>query len=136
MPEVEKLLAFQDEELAVTDLQVQTCTGMAAAGGASFTTQVDIPLEQLAFPADLYYVLAIRFQEQWVDFVVISREHLNDLRVNQDVGLEYSDENTGKRFLRLTLSFTKDNVACSGKSFQRYRNAWELLPPLRPPKVQ
>ncbi len=130
IPEVDRILAFQDEEPGVTEIQVLTCKGVAGKEEVRYTAQVHVPLEQLKLPSDLYYVFAIRAKEAWSDFIIISREQLDSLRV-KDVGTEYVKEDDGKEYLTLTFTFSKDDVRTSGESFQAYRNVWTILPPLR-----
>ena len=73
---------------------------------------------------------AVRLMGRWVDFLVIGRHRLNSLRVTEDMGTEYTDKKTNKAYLKLTFSFTPDDVTCSGKSLHDSRNAWTVLPPL------
>jgi hypothetical protein len=136
LPEVDvgrDLFAFQDEEAGVTHIQVKTA-GQARAlrTEGAYSAQIDVPLEQLNLPdvPPLYYLFAMRLRGRWADFIIISRDVLRALRVAQDVGSEYTGTD-GKAFLKLRFQFRPDGVTCSGTSFQAYRNAWEMLPPLR-----
>jgi hypothetical protein len=137
IPEVDvgkDLFAFQDEEEGVTHIQVKTAgkTQPLATEGI-YRAQIDVPLDQLKMTGPpLYYVFAIRLKGKWMAFLVIERSRLNGLRIERDVGTEYEDKRTNKRYLKLTFSFTTDNVTSSGESFQEYRDAWTSLPPLRP----
>jgi hypothetical protein len=142
IPEVDvgrDLFAFQDEEAEVTHIQVKTA-GKAKALKAEgcYSAQIDIPLDQQKLPDDppLYYVFAMRLKGRWVDFIIIGRDRLNTLRLEKDVGTMYTDNRTNKAHLKLTFSFTTDNVTCSGESFTNHRNAWTTLPPLQPAEGQ
>jgi hypothetical protein len=126
---VDRILAFQDDEPGITEIQVLTCSGVAGEDEAVYTALLDVPLNPLKWPGDFYYVFAMRVRERWADFLVISRARLDTLRVN-DVGTEYVNEADNTSYLRLAFSFGKDDVTCSGQSFQRYRDAWTSLPPL------
>jgi hypothetical protein len=140
IPEVDvgrDLFAFQDDEEGVTHIQVKTAgKAKPLAENGSYSAQIDVPLEQLKItgPA-LYYIFAIRLQGKWTAFLIIERNRLNALRVEKDIGTEYEHPRTKKRYLKLTFSFSRDNVMCSGESFQQYRNAWNSLPPLQPKHV-
>jgi hypothetical protein len=115
---------------------VKTAKARSLAADGSFSAQLDVPLDQLKVPGPaLYYVFAVRLKGQWAAFLVIERTRLNALRVEKDVGTEYEDKRTRKTYLKLTFSFTRDGVTCSGEDFQEYRNAWVKLPPLRPRTV-
>jgi hypothetical protein len=140
IPEVDvgrDLFAFQDEEEGVTHIQVKTAgKAKSLTEEGSYSAQIDVPLDQLKMtgPA-LYYVFGIRLKRTWTAFIVIERDRLNALRVEKDIGTEYEDKRTKKRFLKLTFSFTTDTVTCSGESFQEHRNAWTSLPPLHPEEL-
>jgi len=141
IPEVDvgrDLFAFQDDEEGVTHIQVKTAgKAKSLANEGSYSAQIDVPLDQLKMTGPpLYYVFAIRLTGKWVAFVVIERDRLNTLRVEKDIGTEYENKTTKKTYLKLTFSFTTDNVTCSGESFQEYRDAWNSLPPLKPKEVQ
>jgi hypothetical protein len=138
VPEVDvgrDLFAFLDEEAGVTHLQVKTA-GKPTAGkeDGSYSAQIDVPLDQLNAPDDppLYYAFAMRVKGRWADFLLIGRERLNSLRLEKDLGTKYTDKRTGKAFLKLLFSFSRQDVRCGGESLQDYRNAWSILPPLSP----
>jgi hypothetical protein len=130
--EIDKLLAFQDEEPGFTHIRVKGCDGVAASEAGTYTAELELPLAELKLPADLFYVFPFHFQGRCVDFIVISRERLNDLRLNNDIGSEYVDEHTGAQYLRLGFSVSKQNVPCGREDFAQFRNAWTSLPPLIP----
>jgi hypothetical protein len=82
IPEVDvgrDLFAFQDDEEGVTHIQVKTAgKAKALAEGASYSAQIDVPLEQLKSTGPvLYYVFAIRLQNKWTAFIIIERSRLN-----------------------------------------------------------
>jgi hypothetical protein len=128
--EIDKILAFQDEEPGFTHIRVKGGNGTAAGEPGTYTAEVELPLAELKFLSDLFYVFRLHFEDQCVDFVVISRERLDYLRLNKDVGSEYVDENTGTQYLKLVFSLSKETVRCGGEDFGDYRNAWTSLPPL------
>jgi hypothetical protein len=142
IPEVDvgrDVFAFLDEEEGTTHIQVKTAgKPKAVKEDGSYTAQIDVPLAQLKLTDNppLYYVFAMRLKERWEDFIIIRRDRLNTLRLEKDIGSEYTDKKTGKEYLKLTFLFSKDDLTCSGESFREYRNAWTLLPPLRPAAAQ
>ena len=133
--EIDKLIAFQDEEPGFTQIRVKGSDGVAAAEGGTYTAELELPLVELKLPSDLFYVFPLHFQGACVDFIVISRARLNDLRLNKDVGSEYVDEKTGTQYLKLRFSVGNQNVTCAGEDLARFRNAWTSLPPLSPGPV-
>jgi len=114
--EVDKVLAFQDEEPGFTQIRVKGGSGMAVDEPDCYTVEVELPLAELKFPSDLFYVFPLRFEGQSVNFVVISRERLDDLRFDKDVGLEHVDQHTGEPYLKLTFSVSKGSVRCGGRT--------------------
>jgi hypothetical protein len=128
--EIDKLLAFQDDEPGFTHIRVKGSNGIAAGEPAAYTAEVELPLEELKFPSALFDVFPFHFQGRCVDFVVISGERLNELRLSRDVGSEHRDENTGRQYLKLAFSVSKERVTCGAEDFTGYRNAWTSLPPL------
>jgi len=130
--EIDKILAFQDEEPGFTHIRVKGSNCIAAGVPGSYTAEVELLLAELKFPSELFYVFPFHFEGRCVDFVVISRERLDALRLNKDVGSEYVDEKTGTQSLKLAFSLSKETVTCNGEDFDDYRNAWTTLPPLAP----
>jgi hypothetical protein len=128
--EIDKILAFQDDESGFTHIRVKPGSGITAVEPGTYTAEAELPLTELKSPSELFYVLPFDVNGRFVDFVVISRARLDDLRLNEDVGLEREDEKTGLQYLKLAFSFSKETVTCDGKDFGDYRNAWTTLPPL------
>jgi hypothetical protein len=127
--EIDKLLAFQDEELGFTHIRVKGSNGVAAGEAGTYTAELELQLAELKLPSDLFYVFPFHFEGRHLDFIVISRQRLDELRLNKDIGSEYVDE-TGTQYLKLTFSCSKATVTCGGEEFDAYRNAWMSLPPL------
>jgi hypothetical protein len=76
---------------------VNGSNGIAAGEPGTYTAEVELPLAELKFPSDLIYVFPFQFEGRCVDFVVISRERLDDLRLNKDVGSEYVSHRVRRR---------------------------------------
>jgi hypothetical protein len=70
---------------------------------------------------ELHYVLALRHDELWRQFVVLRRDQLEALH---DDGL--GSEAQGH--IVLQLSFTDADVQCNGVSLQEFRNNWSSWP--------
>jgi hypothetical protein len=86
-------------------------------------------LKQLERPdkPPLYYVLAVRLEGHFVDFLVIGRAQLNDCwNGPRRFGTRDREGN-----LVLTMQF-RDRVVCGEVDLTDCRNAWDILPPLRP----
>jgi len=132
LAEVDKLLAFQDEEPGVTHIRVKPGSGIAGADPGSYAAELKVSPEELKLPSDLYYVFPLSLNGKWLDFIIISRERLDYLRFNKDVGREQIDAATGKEYLKLTFSVSKRDVTCDGVEFNDYRDAWKNLPSVVP----
>jgi hypothetical protein len=89
----------------------------------------------------LFYALAIRLGNRWESFIVISRTKLQELWNN---GLGSENEKSGN--LELYIRFRPDaaeeeeaqheqelRALCGNLDLTDYVNAWESLPPLKPP---
>lgn len=129
IPEVdegEDVLAFVLDEPDVTRIQVKTATAKRLKQKGKYAARVSVPLAQVeAEPlTPLHYVFAIRLEDRWSDFVILSRDELSDL--NQFYGVGYINQKAGE--LQLYLSFSPTSLTCSGQDLQPYRNAWDRLP--------
>ncbi len=133
VPEVDvgkDVLAFLDTKPDVTGVQVKStdCNQLKAPG--AFSGMIDVPLTQLVFGGDLYYVFVFGYDGEWVEYIIISREKLHDLRVKEGIGTEYAKGK--KKHLKFTFTFReagkKACVRCGGVLFNDYRNSWNTLP--------
>jgi hypothetical protein len=138
VPEVDvgwDVLAFLETKPDVTSLQVKStdCERLQTPG--AFRGWIEVPLSQLMFGGNLYYVFAFGLNGEWVDYLIISRASLNDLRVNQGIGSERTRRK--KSYVKFTFSFRKTGketgVRCGKVAFNDYRNAWAKLP--NPPQA-
>jgi hypothetical protein len=135
VPEVdegEDVFAFLSGEPQVTRMQVKTANAEPLKEQGRYAARVSVPLAQLEAEerARLHYVFAVRLGDRWADFVIISRADL--LRLSKSVG--YVNTRAGE--LQLHLSFGPGTLVCSGRDFQPYRNAWQLLPVFDPASRQ
>jgi hypothetical protein len=136
IPEVDvgqDVFAFRDDEDVIARIQVKTAHAKPKAAG-KYTAQISIPLDQLNHPTDtpeLYYVFAVRLKGRWADFLIIERDRLKTLRAEKTLGTVYATQD-GKAHLKLDFTFAEGTVTCGRESLQDYRNAWSILPPLKP----
>jgi hypothetical protein len=72
----------------------------------SYRGQIDAPLAQLTSKENLHYVFAFDLDGTWVDYLIISRETLDDLRVNAGIGSQYLK---GDKF-HIKLGFTFETI--------------------------
>jgi hypothetical protein len=131
IPEIdvgEDLFAFQDGRVEVDRLQIKTARAKAFRDGTGYSAEFSVPLQQLRAPdrPPLFYVLAVRLEEKWTDFLIISRWKLWAL--TEDEGVGYVHE--AAQEFRLRLSFRSTTVNAGAFDFTPYRNRWELLPAL------
>ena len=133
VPEVdegEDVLAFALDDPEVTRIQVKTANAETLKEAGRYSAKVSVPLEQLETRSrmELYYIFAIRIEDRWVDFILITRTLL---RRSSARGVGYFNRRAGE--LQLYLSFGPDDVTCSGQSWQASRNNWSLLPMIAKP---
>ena len=60
--EIDKLLAFQDEEPGFTHIRVKGSNGVAANEVDSYTAELELALAELKLPSDLFYVFPFHFE--------------------------------------------------------------------------
>jgi hypothetical protein len=136
------VFAFRDDREDVARIQVKTAPGVRYKKGKGYHAKFGIPMDQLRRTDDppLFYALAVRLNDGWGSFIVISRANLQEL---WDVGLGSKNEKSGD--LELYIRFRPDEEAAEAENEQKlkahcgkfkltdYINAWESLPPLKPP---
>lgn len=131
VPEIDRgddLFVVQDEKGDFWRIQVKTATAMPMTK-AGYSAQFKISRAQLETPRspDLFYVLVVRHDDRWSDFVVIPRAELLDLHDTHGVG---SPLPKGKEIV-FKLSFRETDVTGRRQSLQAWRNnftAWPSLP--------
>jgi hypothetical protein len=133
VPEVdegEDVFTFVFRDPDVTRIQVKTANAERLKEAGRYAAKVSVPLEQLREQgqAELYYVFAIRLEDRWVDFVILSRTELSEWDRNDGIGYVHQRAQE----LQLYLSFSPESLVCSGRELQLYRNAWVRLPILHP----
>jgi hypothetical protein len=127
MPEVdmgEDIFVVRDWDANLWRIQVKAAVGKGQQKvGGTFK----VPLSQLNKKQDpeLYYVFALYHNGLWREFVVFRRVTLRRLGNAQGLG-----HVAGKDRL-LYLSFTDDDVQCSGVSLRQYRGDWSTWPVIR-----
>jgi hypothetical protein len=125
------VFAFRDDREPVARIQVKTAPGTRYKKGNGYHAKFGVPTDQLirADNPPLFYALAVRLENGWGTYIVISRAMLKALW-NDGCGSE--NEKSGD--LELHIQFRPDeevNKAVCGKfNLSDYLNAWESLPPL------
>ncbi len=80
----------------------------------------------MRFGRDPYYVFVFGLDGEWVEYIIISREALNDVRVKEGIGTTYPKGK--KEHLKFTFTFNEAGVSCGRALFNDYRNSWNNLP--------
>lgn len=135
------VFAFRDDREEVARIQDKTATAKRYKKADGYVADFRLPTDQLRRinTPPLYYALAVRLESGWGGIVVINRAILQELREN-GCGSEIRDP-TGKSELKLYIKFRTGAVAgeqrltafCGDIDLSQYVNAWESLPPLKPP---
>jgi hypothetical protein len=104
-------------------IQVKTAIGKATRYGWSgqfFIAETQLGREK---KPELHYVLALRC-DTWWEFVIVPRMLLSREFVTHRVGTLNND------VITFTVRFHPEEVFCSNRSFQQYRNNWTTWPML------
>lgn len=136
------VFAFQDQGNEVARIQVKTARGRLYQNANGYSADFRIPIDQLRQldTPSLYYALAVRLSDGWGGIIVISRENLQNL-LTEGIGPEIRNKKTKKSALKLYLQFRRQQeteghwfqVRCGEFDLTEYLNAWNSLPPLKPP---
>lgn len=140
------VFAFRDDREDVARIQVKTAPGKHYANGKGYHARFNIPTKQLGRTdaPPLFYALAVRLDDGWGSIIVISRAKFQELW-NDGLG----SENKKSGDLGLHVQFRPEEeegvegqegeaeleleARCGEFDLTDYINAWESLPPLRPP---
>ena len=129
VPEVDRgddLFVVEDATGNYSRIQVKTATG-SSLKKAGYKAQFNIPLVQLQTPQtpNLHYVLVVRHDDRWRDFVIIERNVLLTEHTVHGVGTLAGKK---KQSVMLYLSFRHASLTCSKRSFQGFRNNFSRWP--------
>jgi hypothetical protein len=133
IPEVdvgEDLFAFLSARNDIARIQVKTAVARRAKRTPGYVARFGVPLKQVMQLDDpaLHYVLAVRLEQHWVDFIVLPRIRLQEL-TNTEPAFGYANQASGD--LELRLVFRAEEVLCGQTNLSALRNAWHTLPPLQ-----
>ena len=108
-------------------IRVQIKSANATQRASSHTVRFRFPLKQLLTPTDpeLIYILAVRNQGKWQDFLIIPRTRLYNDYSQQPFGSVSNDA------LLLYLSFENKRIICSGRDVSTYCNDWSQFPEIK-----
>jgi len=129
------VFAFRDDREEVARIQVKTALGERYKKVKGYRAKFGIPMVQLrrTDAPQLFYALAVRLEDGWGCFVLISRAKLQELW-NEGLG----SENKKSSHLELYIRFRpndeqQQNALCGTFDLTDFINAWESLPPLVSP---
>jgi hypothetical protein len=140
------VFAFRDDREEVARIQVKTAPGLRYKKAKGYHAKFGIPMEQLKQTdvPPLFYALAIRLDNGWGSFVVISRGELQKL---SDEGCGSGNEEFGFLFLNIRFRAGEEGEGAGGQEAENeqklrafcgkfdltdFIDAWESLPPLKP----
>ncbi len=129
------VFAFKDDREEVARIQVKADTGKLYRDGNGYSAKFGVPLKQLSRNDELmlFYAFAVRINNEWASFVVISRFALHLL---SESGCGSVNEKSGN--LELHIQFRMEpkgelemlTAKCGKFDLTAYLNAWDRLPPL------
>jgi len=123
MPEVdvgEDIFVVRDRDADLSRIQVKAAIGKGKQKVAG-TFKVSLAQLNVERDPDLYYVFTLHQDGLWREFVILPRNTLWQLG---DEGIGHV---AGKDRI-FYLSFTREDVQCSGSSLAQYRGDWSLWP--------
>jgi hypothetical protein len=114
------IFVVEDERGTFYRVQVKTSEGTHRDYGCS--AQYAISLHQLQTPKTpkLIYILALRFNGQWQDYLVIDRQTI--LAKYETEGMGSHSENNST--INLYIKYETGSVVCSGIDLSDFRNDW------------
>ncbi len=125
-PEVDRgddVFVVRDDDGDLSRIQVKTANAQTTRYG--YRATVNVPKLQLETPRnpELYYVIPVRHENRWKDFVVISRQDLDAIRTASDLGSLVGLAPAKQSFV-IQLAFRHNSVLTGAADFQPYRNNW------------
>ncbi|MEM7535443.1 MAG: hypothetical protein AAF639_24920 [Chloroflexota bacterium] len=122
VPEVDvgdDIFVVRDSDGLHTRIQVKTTNATDTQQG--YSARYTLKMSQLRIPSapETWYVFVNRLHEEWKSFLVAPRQELLDLHDLYDIG---SVNKNG--VLSLYVSYTGDEVICSGQDLRQYLNNW------------
>jgi len=128
IPEVDvgdDIFVVRDSDGLHTRIQVKTTNATKTQQG--YSARYTLKLSQLENPStpETWYVFVNRLQNEWESFLVIPRQDLFDLYELHDIGSVSKNE-----ILSLYISYTDDEIICSGQNFMKYLNNWDSWLPI------
>lgn len=129
IPEVDvgdDIFVIHDRNGDLQRVQVKTAKATKNKKSDGYRASFSVRLDQLRTPInpELVYVLLIRHQEAWSDYLIVTRSELNSLHDN---GLGSDD---GQGSLTIAIGFQEGTAVCKNISLQPYRNNWGRFPPV------
>jgi hypothetical protein len=124
MPEVdvgEDIFVVRDSNGKLWRIQVKAAVGKGKqrVGGAFKVSLAQLTIRR---DPDLFYVFTMYHDGRWREFVILPREALKSAAEEQGLGHAVG---TDQLFY---LSFTREDVQCSGISLAVYRDNWTRWP--------
>lgn len=124
IPEVDvgdDVLVVNDRAERLWRVQVKTAIGVER--GYGFSAPFQVPLLQLMATerTPLYYVFVLRRSDRW-EFMPIAKSVVRTEHLIHDVGARMGESKI------LYLAFRDEEVLCSGRDWQRFRNNWSAWP--------
>jgi hypothetical protein len=132
------VFAFRDDRDEFARIQVKSAQGTPYKRGGGYRARFNLSLEQLRDPdrPPLYYALAVRLEDHWISFLVISRTRLWEYW-RRSRPFPTSNPEWGEVALRLkyrpdATDPDRMRVHWGVVELTDCLSAWDQLPPLRP----
>jgi hypothetical protein len=127
IPEVDvgdDILVIRDKD--GTWYRVQVKSANAKERKNNYSAQFKLRLDQLSNPTtpELFYILVIRKEQKWADFIIIKRSDLNSLKQINNIG------SVSGKHLILYFSIKNSKVYCGKNDLTNYKDNWSIFPPV------
>lgn len=137
------VFAFRDDREEVARIQVKTAPGNHYKQGGGYHAKFAIPSVQLERTDNppLFYALVVRLGEGWGNILLFGRGRLHQLWKEKGLGSPNKKSGDLELYIQFRPSLGEEEgkegrkwkVKCGTLDLTDYLNAWESLPPLRPP---
>ena len=132
------VFAFRDDREDVARVQVKTAPAKRYKNEKGYSAKFGVSMTQLRRTdvPPLFYALAVRLDNGWGNFIVISRAKLKELW-NEGCGSENGKSGDLELYIRFHLDEESSHEStlqahCGEFDLTDFVNAWESLPPLKP----
>lgn len=116
------VLVLEDKRGEFKRIQVKTSTATVRKNG--YSVQFNVPIKQLSqyISPEIHYVFMTRYENKWINTMIIRRKDLYDVYKSAQIGHTDSDN------LTLYLTFKTYKMTCKKVDFTHYIDDFSAFP--------